>query len=418
MDNIIEIMGTQAVQAKQELLTLSTTIKNEILRQVAKSLKEKTAEIIAVNAKDVEAATAKGLTTALIDRLTLTPSRITAMAQSLEEIANFPDPIGEIVSGWRHENGLTIAQKRVPIGVIGMIYESRPNVTIDVAALALKTSNAVILRGSSSTLASNKYLNDLFNTVGKKYGLPNYAVQFVESPERALVQDLIQATTYIDVIIPRGGKNLKEFIIANAMVPVIETGAGVCHVYVDSSGNIEQAIEIIINAKTQRPSVCNAIESVIVHQEIAPKLLPKLTECLLAENAELRYDTRAKKIIENQPAIKLATSEDFGEEYLDLILSLKLVADVNEAIEHINTYSTHHSDAIISQNSESIEKFLNLVDSAVVYANASTRFSDGGEFGFGGEIGISTQKLHARGPMGLKSLTTIKYIVRGEGQIR
>ena len=418
MDNIIEIMGTQAVQAKQELLTLSTTIKNEILRQVAKSLKEKTAEIIAVNAKDVEAATAKGLTTALIDRLTLTPSRITAMAQSLEEIANFPDPIGEIVSGWRHENGLTIAQKRVPIGVIGMIYESRPNVTIDVAALALKTSNAVILRGSSSTLASNKYLNDLFNTVGKKYGLPNYAVQFVESPERALVQDLIQATTYIDVIIPRGGKNLKEFIIANAMVPVIETGAGVCHVYVDSSGNIEQAIEIIINAKTQRPSVCNAIESVIVHQEIAPKLLPKLTECLLAENVELRYDTRAKKIIENQPAIKLATSEDFGEEYLDLILSLKLVADVNEAIEHINTYSTRHSDAIISQNSESIEKFLNLVDSAVVYANASTRFSDGGEFGFGGEIGISTQKLHARGPMGLKSLTTIKYIVRGEGQIR
>jgi gamma-glutamyl phosphate reductase len=418
MDNIIEIMGTQAVQAKQELLTLSTTAKNEILRQVAKSLKEKAAEIIAVNTKDVEAATAKGLTPALIDRLTLTPSRITAMAQSLEEIANFPDPIGEIVSGWRHENGLTIAQKRVPIGVIGMIYESRPNVTIDVAALSLKTSNAVILRGSSSTLASNKYLNDLFNTVGKKYGLPNYAVQLIESPERTLVQDLIQATTYIDVIIPRGGKKLKEFIIANAMVPVIETGAGVCHVYVDASGNIEQAIEIIINAKTQRPSVCNSIESVLAHQEIAPKLLPKLTERLLAANVELRYDIGAKKIVENQPAIKLATSDDFGEEYLDLILSLKLVADVNEAIEHINTYSTHHSDAIISQNAEAIEKFLNLVDSAVVYANASTRFSDGGEFGFGGEIGISTQKLHARGPMGLKALTTIKYIVRGEGQIR
>lgn len=305
----------------------------------------------------------------------------------------------------------------MPLGVIGMIYESRPNASIDSAGLALKSSNAVILRGSANAINSNICLNKIFNKVGKENGLPDNAVQLIESTDRELVKEMINLNQYIDVLIPRGGKGLKNFIIENATIPVIEIGAGVCHIFVDETADIEMALPIIENAKTQRPSVCNAVETVLIHKNIAEKILPQLTELLLNKNVELRYSQEALNIVNNDK-VKLATEEDFGAEYLDLILSLKLVNNIDEAINYINENSTKHSDSILTKNIDNAERFLNEVDSAVVYLNASTRFSDGSEFGFGGEIGISTQKLHARGPMGIRELTTTKYVVRGNGQIR
>ena len=340
------------------------------------------------------------------------------MAQSLREMAAFTDPIGEIVSGWRHKNGISIEKKRVPLGVIGMIYESRPNVTVDSAGLAIKSSNAVILRGSANAINSNIFLNRLFNETGTKAGLPENSVQLIESTDRELVKEMITLDKYIDVLIPRGGKGLKKFIIENATIPVIETGAGVCHVFVDETAKVEMALPIVENAKTQRPSTCNSIETVLVHRNIAEKILPVLTDMLIKDKVELRYSKEALEIVGNRNDVKLAEEEDFGAEYLDMIMSLKLVDSVDEAIEYINSHSTQHSDSIITENIENAERFLNEVDSAAVYLNASTRFSDGGEFGFGGEIGISTQKLHARGPMGVRELTTTKYVVRGNGQVR
>ena len=322
---------------------------------------------------------------------------------------------------------MLIEKKRVPLGVIGIIYESRPNVTIDSAGLAIKSSNAVILRGSSNAINSNKCLNKIFNEVADIQGLPKNSVQLIESTDRNLVKDMIRMNQYIDVLIPRGGKGLKKFIIENATIPVIETGAGVCHIFVDETGDISKALPIIENAKTQRPSACNSIETVLIHENIANSILPKLTAMLIDDKVELRYDLKALEIIKSNPdnkyskyieQVKLATEEDFGAEYLDMIMSVKIVKNVSEAIEYINDHSTHHSDSIITENLDNAEQFLNEIDSASVYLNASTRFSDGGEFGYGGEIGISTQKLHARGPMGIRELTTIKYIIRGNGQIR
>lgn len=417
MNSTIIEMGKRAKIASKQLLTLDTRSKNKILIAIADALILQKEDIKKANQIDLENGKKAGLTTALLDRLTLTDGRIDAMAQSLREIAQFSDPIGEILHGWKHENGLSIAKKRVPLGVIGMIYESRPNVTIDSAGLALKSSNAVILRGSANAINSNICLNKIFNEVGKNNGLPDNAIQLIESTDRTLVKEMITLNQYIDVLIPRGGKGLKNFIIENATIPVIETGAGVCHIFVDETADIEMAIPIIENAKTQRPSVCNAIETVLVHQNIAKKILPQLTELLLNKNVELRYSQEALEFVKNNK-VKLATEEDFGEEYLDLILSLKLVNNIDEAIDYINEHSTKHSDSILTKNIDNAERFLNEVDSAVVYLNASTRFSDGGEFGFGGEIGISTQKLHARGPMGIRELTTTKYVVRGNGQIR
>ncbi len=391
--------------------------------KIADELINKKDEIKAANKIDLENGKASGLSFALLDRLELTDSRIEGMAQSLREIAAFVDPIGEILTGWNHENGMSIAKKRVPLGVIGMIYESRPNVTIDSAGLSIKSSNAVILRGSSNAINSNIYLNKLFNEVGEKAGLPKNSVQLIEKTDRKLVKEMITLDKFIDVLIPRGGKGLKKFIIENATIPVIETGAGVCHVFVDESADIEMALPIIENAKTQRPSTCNSIETVLVHRKIAEKILPELTEMLLKDKVELRYSEEAYKIVKNtdfghKENLKLATEEDFGAEYLDMIMSLKLVDNIEEAIEYINEHGTHHSDSIMTKNIDNAEKFLNEVDSAAVYLNVSTRFSDGGEFGFGGEIGISTQKLHARGPMGVRELTTTKYVIRGNGQIR
>nr|WP_241633906.1 glutamate-5-semialdehyde dehydrogenase [Fusobacterium gastrosuis] len=416
--NYIEEMGKRAKEATKKLLLLDAKTKNNILLAIADELIVRKEEIKKANKVDLEKGKEVGLSFALLDRLELNDKRIEAMAQSLKEMAAFTDPIGEIITGWRHKNGISIEKKRVPLGVIGMIYESRPNVTIDSAGLALKSSNAIILRGSANAINSNIYLNKLFNEVGIKYGLPENSVQLIESTDRDLARQMITLNKYIDVIIPRGGKGLKQFIIENATIPVIETGAGVCHVYVDESAKIEIALKIIENAKTQRPSTCNSIETVLIHRSIAEKILPSLTDTLLAKKVELRYSEEALKIVADKKEVKLATEEDFGAEYLDLILSLKLVANVDEAIEYINSHSTQHSDSIITESIDNAEKFLNEVDSAAVYLNASTRFSDGGEFGFGGEIGISTQKLHARGPMGIRELTTTKYVVRGNGQVR
>ena len=418
MNKYIEEMGKKAKIASQKLLTLDTKTKNNALCAIADELIEKKEEIKAANKIDLENGKKSGLSFALLDRMELTDARIEGMAQSLREIAAFTDPIGEILTGWNHKNGMSIAKKRVPLGVIGMIYESRPNVTIDAAGLCLKSSNAVILRGSENAINSNIYLNKLFNEVGKKAGVPENSVQLIEKPERELVKEMITLNEYIDVLIPRGGKGLKKFMIENATIPVIETGAGVCHVFVDESADIEMALPIIENAKTQRPSTCNSIETVLVHKNIASEILPKLTDMMIKDKVELRYSKEALEIVGNRSDVKLSQDEDFGMEYLDMVLSLKLVDNVEEAICYINEHGTHHSDSIITKNIQNAEKFLNEVDSAAVYLNASTRFSDGGEFGFGGEIGISTQKLHARGPMGVRELTTTKYVIRGNGQIR
>ena len=413
----IEEMGKKAKEASKKLLTLDTRTKNKALVMIAEELINKKEEIKEANRLDLEKGKKEGLSFALLDRLELTDKRIEAMSQGLMEIAAFTDPIGEILSGWKHKNGMTIEKKRVPLGVLGIIYESRPNVTIDSAGLAIKSSNAVILRGSANAINSNIYLSRLFNETGVKAGLPENSVQLIENTDRALVNKMVKMNKYIDVLIPRGGKGLKKFIIENATIPVIETGAGVCHVFVDESAKIGNILPIIKNAKTQRPSTCNSIETVLVHKNIAGKILPEVTDMLIKSGVELRYSREALDIV-NRNDVKLANEEDFGAEYLDMIMSLKLVENVDEAIDYINEHSTQHSDSIITESIDNAEKFLNEVDSAAVYLNASTRFSDGGEFGYGGEIGISTQKLHARGPMGVRELTTTKYIIRGNGQIR
>lgn len=413
----IEEMGKKAKEASKKLLTLDTRTKNKALVMIAEELINKKEEIKEANRLDLEKGKKEGLSFALLDRLELTDKRIEAMSQGLMEIAAFTDPIGEILSGWKHKNGMTIEKKRVPLGVLGIIYESRPNVTIDSAGLAIKSSNAVILRGSANAINSNIYLSRLFNEIGVKAGLPENSVQLIENTDRVLVNEMVKMNQYIDVLIPRGGKGLKKFIIENATIPVIETGAGVCHVFVDESAKIGNILPIIKNAKTQRPSTCNSIETVLVHKNIAGKILPEVTDMLIKSGVELRYSREALDIV-NRNDVKLANEEDFGAEYLDMIMSLKLVENVDEAIDYINEHSTQHSDSIITESIDNAEKFLNEVDSAAVYLNASTRFSDGGEFGYGGEIGISTQKLHARGPMGVRELTTTKYIIRGNGQIR
>ena len=413
----IEEMGKKAKEASKKLLTLDTRIKNKALVMIAEELINKKEEIKEANRIDLENGKKEGLSFALLDRLELTDKRIEAMSQGLLEIAAFTDPIGEILTGWKHKNGMTIEKKRVPLGVLGIIYESRPNVTIDSAGLAIKSSNAVILRGSANAINSNIYLSRLFNETGIKAGLPENSVQLIENTDRGIVNELVKMNQYVDVLIPRGGKGLKKFIIENATIPVIETGAGVCHVFVDESAKMENVLPIIKNAKTQRPSTCNSIETVLVHKNIADGILPELTDMLIKSGVELRYSKEAFDIV-NRNDVKLANEEDFGAEYLDMIMSLKLVENVDEAIKYINNHSTRHSDSIITESIDNAEKFLNEVDSAAVYLNASTRFSDGGEFGYGGEIGISTQKLHARGPMGVRELTTTKYIIRGNGQIR
>lgn len=408
-------MGEAAVNAKYELQKMTTEEKNRGLIAVAKSLCANKSMIMEANAKDIEMGEKKGMHPGLLDRLKLTDDRIEAMADGLIQIANLPDPIGEVMDTFDRPNGLKIEKRRVPLGVIGIIYESRPNVTADAFGLCFKTGNAVILKGGSDALSSNMAITEVIRESLKTEGINQNAIQLINSTDRAVTSEFMKMNQYVDVLIPRGGAGLIRSVVENSTVPVIETGTGNCHIYVDETADIEMAVKIIVNAKTQRIGVCNACESLVIHKNIAEKFLPVLSETLKEKNVEMRGDQQVKTYI---PDCVEAVEEDYGKEYLDYILSMKIVSDIDEAIAHINKYNTKHSEAIITRDEICAEKFLNEVDAACVYVNASTRFTDGFEFGFGAEIGISTQKLHARGPMGLKELSSYKYVVKGIGQIR
>ena len=408
-------LGQKAVTAKYELQKLSTAKKNSALEAVASALTDKTEQILAANGKDYEIAKQGGMTEGLLDRLKLTPARIEAMAEGLRQIAALDDPVGEVIESFDRPNGLHIDKVRVPMGVIGIIYEARPNVTADAFGLCFKTGNAVILKGGKDAFYSNEAITDVIRGALVRENITADAIQLITDNDRAVTTAFMQLKQYVDVLIPRGGAGLIRAVVENSTIPVIETGTGNCHIYIDEDADLEKAIPIIINAKTQRIGVCNACESLLVHEKIADRFLPELGRALNEKNVQIRGDQTVRALISD--AIE-ATEEDYGTEYLDYIISMKTVSSVEEAIAHINRYNTKHSDAILTENTEHAERFLQGVDSACVYVNASTRFTDGFEFGFGAEIGISTQKLHARGPMGLKELTTYKYLIRGNGQIR
>lgn len=407
-------LAAKSRAASKRLSNMNAGDKNKILLAMGKRLKESHDYIIEENKKDLSAGRENGLSEAFIDRLTLTKDRIDAMADGLVKISEFTDPIGETKRGWTLENGLKIEEVRVPIGVIAMIFESRPNVTVDAAGLCLKSGNTIILRGGTDAINSNKALAKLIIEAGIEVGMPEGSVQLVEKTDRALVNELLSLSDHIDAVIPRGGKGLKKAITENSKIPVIETGAGICHLYIDKDADKDMALEILINAKTQRPGVCNAVETLLVHRDRLG-LLGELGNKLAEYGVQIRSDEATRLYVEG--AVE-ATEEDWSTEYLDLTISIKVVEDIDEAIDHINKYGTSHSESIITDSVKSSDKFLREVDAACVYVNASTRFTDGGEFGFGGELGISTQKLHARGPMGIRELTTGKYIIRGNGQIR
>ncbi|MGV8983328.1 glutamate-5-semialdehyde dehydrogenase [Clostridium sp.] len=413
-DYIVEI-GKSAKDASRIMVTVSTDIKNDALVHMAQALKKNENMIIEANTVDMELGRKNNLSEAMLDRLMINQQRIENMADGLKNVASLPDPIGEGIKRWKRPNNLDISMVRVPLGVIGMIYESRPNVTVDAAALCLKAGNSIILRGGSEAINTNIALATVIKKAATESGLPKGCIQLIEMVDRELVNSLIKLNDYVDVIIPRGGVGLKKAIIANATVPVIETGAGVCHIYVDSEADLSMAEEIVVNAKTQRPGVCNAVETILVHENVASEFLPRLAQRLYGLGVEIRVCEKGIKIISDA---KAAVLEDWSTEYLDLILSIKVVESMDEAIDHIFKYGTKHSEVIITNNYMNSQRFLKEVDASCVYVNASTRFTDGSEFGFGAEIGISTQKLHARGPMGLEQLTTTKYLIYGEGQVR
>ncbi|MFR7976373.1 MAG: glutamate-5-semialdehyde dehydrogenase [Intestinibacter bartlettii] len=408
-------MGQKAKEASYELGVASPGQKNEALTFMAEELIKAKEEIIKANEIDRQNAIKKGITDALLDRLSLDDSRIEAMAQGLLDIVKLQDPVGEVTNMWQMPNGLQIGQKRVPIGVLGIIYESRPNVTSDAAGLCLKSGNAVILRGASDAINSNKAVAKALVAGIKRSGLPQECVQLLEDTSRETAREMMRLNDYIDVLIPRGGAGLIKSVVQNATVPVIETGTGNCHIFVDETADLEMAKAIVLNAKVQRPGVCNAAEKLLVHESIANEFLPTIVKALRENGVEVRGCEKAQAIVDD---IKVIEEPEWHQEYLDLIIAVKVVKDVDEAIKHINKYNTGHSESIVTESYKNSQKFLQRVDAAAVYVNASTRFTDGGEFGFGGEIGISTQKLHARGPMGLKELTTSKYIIFGDGQIR
>ena len=411
----LEQLGTNAKKAAAILGLMGQEDKNKALGACAKALLDAKTVILAANENDIQTALTNGVKSSLIDRLRLTEDRLQAMANGLNDISALADPIGEVLSMTVRPNGLTIGQKVVPLGVIGIIYESRPNVTADAFALCFKTGNAVILRGGSDAIHSNQAIVKALRHGLSNAGCTENAVQLVEDTSRETARDFMRLNKYIDVMIPRGGAGLIKTVMETSTIPVIETGTGNCHIYVDEFADFTMALDIIDNAKTQRLGVCNACESLVIHEKVADHFLPFLSERLHAKEIEIRADERACAIV---PEFIPAAEEDYATEYLDRIISLKIVNSIEEAIAHINYYSTKHSEAIITNNYEHAMKFLNEIDSAAVYVNASTRFTDGYEFGFGAEIGISTQKLHARGPMGLKALTTTKYIIFGNGQIR
>jgi glutamate-5-semialdehyde dehydrogenase len=405
----------KAKAASVEMAKLSAETKNTALCIMANALEASTDKILAANKVDVEAAKAKGLKTALLDRLALDQRKIQAMARGLREVSALADPIGTIISSWTRPNGLIISQVRVPLGVVGIIYESRPDVTSDAAGICIKSGNAVILRGGSDALNSNVAIGKVLRDALAGTNVPVDAVQVVNSPERSVAEELMRMREYIDVLIPRGGADLIKTVVEKSRIPVIETGTGNCHIYVEEDADLDKATPIVINAKCQRPGTCNAAEKLLVHSKIAQRYLPIVISALRKEGVEVRGCEETRKIV---PDVKPATEQDWSTEYLDLIMGVKVVKDLDEAIRHINKYGTKHSDSILTTDFDKAMRFIREVDSAAVYWNASTRFTDGNQFGLGAEIGISTQKLHARGPMGVQHLTTTKYVVLGSGQIR
>ncbi|MCI7803512.1 MAG: glutamate-5-semialdehyde dehydrogenase [Oscillospiraceae bacterium] len=412
----IETLGQKAKAAEPFIASAQTSIKNAALKAIADALTEKTPLIIEQNKLDLENAVKNNMSRAMQDRLMLDADRIKGIADAVLTLAEAEDIIGSVDCGFVRPNGLKICKTRVPLGVIGIIFESRPNVTVDAATLCLKAGNAVILRGGKEAINSNKCLAEVMRGAVKSAGLPEDIIQLVEDTSRETAAELMKLNDYLDVLIPRGGAGLIQAVVKQATVPVIETGTGNCHVYVDDSADIDMAAEIVDNGKTQRPSVCNAVESLLVHKDIAEKALPVIKAKLDGHNVEIRGCERTAAILGD--CVKPATEEDYDTEFLDYIISVKVVDSIDEAIAHIAKYGTGHSEAIVTKSLENAEKFQKMVDAAAVYVNASTRFTDGGVFGFGAEIGISTQKLHARGPMGLRELTTVKYLINGNGQIR
>ena len=414
MTELLNKIGQQAQIAAQTLAQVPTPTKNQVLRAMADALEERTPEILAANQADLADTT--GLEDKFIDRLTLTADRLAGIADGVRKVANLSDPLGNIERGWTTDSGLEISQKRVPLGVVGIIYEARPNVTVDSAVLCFKSGNAVILRGGKEALQTNIKIAVILREVLSTFNLPKDIVQVVAETSHELAQQFMRLNEYIDVLIPRGSARLIQTVVAHATVPVIETGAGNCHIYVDETADLQMATDIVINAKTQRPSVCNATEKLLVNAAIAPDFLPQIAQALASSHVEIRGDEQTCQILGDQ--VRPVQPEDWDTEYNDYIIAIKVVDGLDEAISHINQHNTKHSEAIITTDYEHSQQFTQQVDAACVYVNASTRFTDGFEFGFGAEIGISTQKLHARGPMGLKELTTTKYVILGQGQIR
>lgn len=413
-----ELVKSKAMAAKKaaaKLAVINTAVKNKALLAMAEALEKGQEAILAANALDMERAEVKGMKSSMLDRLKLTPERISGMADGLRQVAGLPDPVGNVVGGSTLANGLRVTKVRVPLGVIGIIYEARPNVTADAAGLCLKSGNAVILKGGSEAMESNKAVADILSAAAEEQGMPVGCIQFIDTSDRQAVSDLIHMNGLVDVVIPRGGAGLIKMVVMNATVPVIETGAGVCHTYVDANADIPMAVKICLNAKVQRPSVCNAMETLLVHKDIALKFLPPMLDAYFEAGVEIRGDDGVQAYSEK---VVPATAEDWAAEYGDLRLSVKLVASVEEAMEHIAAYGTGHSECIVTEDYAKAQLFQLSVDAAAVYVNASTRFTDGNEFGFGAEIGISTQKLHARGPMALPELTSTKYLICGNGHVR
>lgn len=411
----VEELCRKAAQAKFAVQECTEQKKNEVLEHAADLLTEGADRILAANAEDVTKAEADGMKPAMVDRLTLSKERIAQMAEGLREVAALPDPVGELLDDWTLANGLRIRKVRVPLGVIGIIYESRPNVTADAFALTFKSGNAVVLKGGSDAIRSNEAIIEILRRALEDLGVTKDAACLIDSTDRADTGVFLEQRQTVDVLIPRGSAGLISYVVRESKIPVIETGSGNCHIYVDADADLQKAIPIILNAKTQRTGVCNAAESLVVHESVKDAFLPMLSDAMHRAGVKLYADDRSRVLL---PYAEAATEEDYGREYLDLMLSVKTVSSLEEAIEHINRYHTKHSDCIITENKASADLFQRLVDSACVYVNASTRFTDGFEFGFGAEIGISTQKLHARGPMGLEALTSTKYLIYGEGQVR
>jgi glutamate-5-semialdehyde dehydrogenase len=410
----VEDKARQARAAARELRTVSSAVKDAALLAMAEALPARQDELFVANEKDLAAGRERGLSDAMLDRLKLTPARIAAMVEGCRQVAALPDPVGRVLKGWNRPNGLHIDEVRVPLGVIGIIYESRPNVTVDAAILCLKAGNAALLRGGSEAVHSNLLLTQIISQAATQCGVPEYSINAIATTDRAATQHMVTMNGLVDLVIPRGGEGLKKSLSAVATVPLIFAAGGVCHVFVDESADLQMAVDIAFNAKVQRPSTCNALETLLVHKNIAHEFLPLVTQRLCEAGVELRGDERAREAAE----MNAANEQDWDEEYLNLTLAVRVVDDLDAATEHIERHGSAHSDSIVTQNYANAEKFCAQVDSAAVYVNASTRFTDGFEFGMGAEVGISTQKLHSRGPMGLEALTSTKYVVRGAGQVR